>query len=36
MMFEPEDCEGCGCPAGEMEYYEDEEAHKCPRCGDVQ
>ena len=36
MMFDAEDCENCGCPADEMEYYEDEEAYKCPQCGEVQ
>ena len=36
MRFEAEDCEDCGCIAGEMEYSEDEEVYKCPNCGAIQ
>jgi hypothetical protein len=34
--FEPEDCESCGCPAGDFSDEDWDSGHyKCPECGCV-
>jgi hypothetical protein len=34
--YEPEDCDECGCEAGEFEDSDWDNGHyKCPQCGAV-
>ena len=36
-MYDPEDCEECGCPASEFESSDyDNGTWQCPECGAVQ